>query len=809
MERKISSETRSAPTQGSISSLSTDSSSSHTLKTPHSKYAGPDPIIVSSSGSLDNALAHPVPALPVVTKEGPVSPSPIAKQPLEAVRLEPLKQSLDKPAARPSGGSSQPRSPQGWGEPSDDGMMCMMGSGPSSLPVRPMRSRSTNQPVGETRVPSQEAQRNAGYPRAAPPPALGPPASSSSQSSAGAHNRLSQDWIKVPPQSMAERTNIQNSISPRRPNFERALTDSAAASYEGKSQRAGRMSADQLRPTSASAPRSRHNSMSTPPALALMSSHGSTAGTKVRLLRPIPKLTQRRSEDMLRRPSEDGPGLMSRGGAAISPATGNVAGTSETKSSGLSLKKSTGALKALFRGGANKSKDRASSQTPPLPSLDPHNARSRPSTSGSRVSSEGSPRFQSRLESPSLTPSPLIWNASPATAPTASQAPRRSMDPQSQGVVDARHRVLTSEKATYPSSNRPHQPSNPAVRLPPSMEKGGSADTMVAGQPTLAEALPSSSLPYLNALARASMIVESEIRQSVYGGHSPLPTSDSSTSSQDVLVDSPIKHSRSLHLLSLPDLDLDFDGAFDSIGVSPASTPNKHRPAPAPPKDSPTPTPSPTQHKGDKVRRRRSLSLDAPLQEADWSLPMLPTTSAPIMREPSIRRSVVQQAQSQHSLKLSISSGSNELMQASSQSSDHSQGTPSASETGLTPSPSPPKTPTEPITIPTRMSLDRVEAALQADARTETKQPTLPPQIPLPPTPAALQPSEKTSMVVPPTMVKRIPSPIERLVSDVDKTGLKPRERTRSLQRRSKIVVPDGNWSWRGLAREVGRLLAV
>ena len=496
----------------------------------------------------------------------------------------------------------------------------------------------------------------------------------------------------------------QSSPSPRRPSYDRSntappLSPSPAdrnetRAQEGRPQRPGRGSLDQLRSYSSGAgpSRPRQSSFSTPPAAILDAAHhaesaGSgaklslfrTGTSKVAAQKPI---KGRKSEDMVR-PSLDASSKDTKSTSkaqqkalGVNASAPGVTPTEERKSSGLSLKKSSGALKALFRGTGKKDRSAA----PPIPGgaeLGKNAAKSRrPSTAPKE---EGFGPFSSKTPGSAGQPE----RSATSLAPVEYEQGRRSlgvertlypappmMRTRSHGAAADLEGDMAdnTDGASHPTLQLPTRQRLPSRDLPPLPPASPLAPTLDEATPpqtvspkpqlsTLAEALPVSSLPYLSPL-RASFLLESsgsdlapvavpEAAESVestvavnevssatsVSPASSVSTTRPSTTNTTPSVEESLSMSRSLHLLSLPDLDLDFnfDSAFDRIGNSPSTpkrSPNKHRSRASP--SSPTPQrshtvrQSPTTSPSPRItrthsERRRSRSFDGLASPLTWS----------------------------------------------------------------------------------------------------------------------------------------------------------------------------------------------
>jgi len=688
-----------------------------------------------------------------------------------------------------------------------------------------------------------------------------------------------------------------SSPSPERPAYERSntappLSPSPADRNEaGRAQRPGRGSLDQLRSYSSGAgpSRPRQSSFSTPPAAVLDAAQNAEptgSGGKLGLFRTgpnkaaaqKPQLKGRKSEDVLR-PSLD---ASTKDTKAISKAQHKALGvnggvpshapTEERKSSGLSLKKSSGALKALFRGAGKKDRFEA----PPLPNPVEQDRKAsksrRPSTAPKDETSEP---FGSKAPEPSDQAERKASNL----APVEYEQGRRSlgvertlypappmMRTRSHGA-DAILKGKTGEDdngASHPTLQLPTRQRLPSRDLPPLPPSSPLAPTSnEPNQPQQADtkpqlsnptdALPLSSLPYLSPL-RASFLLESsgsgpvsdaaaetagsvestvavnELAAALSATSSSSPASSASTtrpstSNTTPTAEEPLATSQPLHLLSLPDLDLDFDfdSAFDRIGASPSTplrSPNKTRShaSPSSPtpqrshtvRQSPRPSPSP---KITRVHseRRRSRSFDGLTSPLTWMSRLegdsygfdsaeinklfaaSQNASAPVMSAP---------------LEPSSSEDSHASGEAPTAMSDSAPSAPPSSSHGRTDSyastndtasPSPPQTPEDvkPTSFPDLPPVPKVQDSAYGVA----------PTIPLPALPpmaeAPVTPPNPHSVTLAPAAVIHDLKPIEPTQPVVRAARVnKP-----VLNNRSVVVRPDEERTIISLARDLERAL--
>lgn len=680
--------------------------------------------------------------------------------------------------------------------------------------------------------------------------------------------------------------------SPPRPSFERNQSEPLSptrSSVHTRPEYRSRASLDHLRANDSSPtpPRTRKTSFSTPPQAMLDgAAEKDSNGGRMNMFRNMnskmstPPLHSRKSEDGLRR-SEDmlRPSMDSYSkkelkamqkeaqrnlGVATPPLVTQEKEREEgRKASGLSLKKSSGALKALFKSGKGKDKE-ATPSPPPMPQG--MKVRSRPSTSEGASSSFGA----SSRPRPSLQEERSLWpSTSRSRTPGAATPEPRSVSdgrPSANGresVPFPGRTSFSTERAMYPShprstasrvssdsSDRTRKPSRdlPPLPMPSPHEPKSFEAHQKEGEKKhspLGEALPVSSLPYLSMMAGGSAS-GTESNPVTPGETSVAPVIDF-TRTPPRLADtlgtttpSPLfKPSKSLHLLSLPDLDLDFDLSFDKVNGSP-STPRrspgqKRRTNPDSPVacgspsrsasvSSPSrPTRRPSPVKRTTSERRRSQSFDGPGQDPNsWfnngfdmssKFASGSSSSAPLLSKP-LEPSLMDEPRP-----VSVSnvpSASNEARQAnhheysqsfSSQpsapsSSDHVRTPSNASSTNETTSPSPPHTPDEEKSPHSGfgVALDTTPTPSGKAKSTTLGEPiclSRPPSIPLPAVPAA------TAIV---TEVQQ--AVVEPIKSEKDKPELKqPRQCVRKLQSNGRIVKPEMPGNNKSLARDVDRRL--
>ena len=743
---------------GSSSSLSTAAStSSRTLKTPHSKADhthAHQPSIVSSSGSHEtehNAeYDGPVPALPkdrlrqMTQMDDAWSPTPPQRY-LKGSEGQEVKHTRNARGKTRSRAKEQSPTPQ----------QLAVEQSPPTPPK--------DQAVILDRLPVSKERSQGSMPRGSPPDHL---------DMAQAHKRLSQDWVSItfpgpvtevppsrnrqaPPMLPKDSSNqmrgetvrktskplpgpmmvpMKDDPSPSRPHFERAnsappLPQVSDDKQEERAQRPGRGSLDQLRSNSGEPPRARQNSQSTPPA-AIIEAASNAAMTSASVNRvglfglkskgSSPPLEPGRV-DALKSADSGRPSLSSgrTSGKAVQQQQQRALGLGsansqrpdltespapvdmERKSSGISLKKSSGALKALFNRGASGKKDRTETP-PPLPAHLAQDGRlrgaSRTSSSSPRPRTPGSPTSTAlglKTES-DVIPSRSSFGAERAMYPAPALQRTRSQGnqpvvpntggqpmiatrsaggrPPNQRLPSAPIQNIRTEAMPMESEgkrqNRDLPPLPPVSPIPPAqggLQSEYQPEALVEAQKigmaalrglpenaplhlklsTLAEALPTTSLPYLTpasfgldkdihgVVSPQSQETRDQLRDVDTGSTSsnfgratardvPLVQADSSSipansaKETDYLDVPTLSTYQSLHLLQLPILDLDFDLSFEQIGISP-STPRKSPQKSRLSSSSRTP-PSPTLRRSSTARAspssssspQRSLTTRAP-----------------------------------------------------------------------------------------------------------------------------------------------------------------------------------------------------
>lgn len=899
----------SRPSGSQASLATTASTSSRTLKTPHAKldYSQPQPTIASSStlSSHGDYNDSPTPAMPLkdrdarselaareardtrsptptqrsvtarkattapVMSQGPLPAPPNFVMPLQAVAT--------KPASHPFMTASSPPQP----------------TGRTKGPPAPLNIRRKESSLGQdwVQVPHDVQDEHSVKKRSPISPAMNIlPVNENEARSTHQVKKGGREPMLVP----------MKLESPLRPGFERASTAppmSPMAPSE-MAQRQGRGSLDRLRSVSPNPPRPRQTSMSTPPAAVLEAAQSQSTGSRLNIFRTgtvktPPQLRTRKSADVLR-PSMDT--LRAAGSTAATGISKNPkdarstskeqqralsvahgatpthpAADPERKPSGLSLKKSSGALKALFnRGASGKGKERA--DTPPLPKLaqlekeKEKTGKRRPSTApkddapkvlGTRpvnpsewsvindnevqeVSLEQEPGRRSLASDrarypvhPSLRPPPSLRAASygpsdyaPGTAGARLRLPSRDLPPL----------PPPSPVGEQAQASAPSQGSLPA--------RTGHSEQIEEGKPqraNLGETPPSSSLPYLSPL-RASFLLESQGPEgaklesaattpatSVTASPGPNAMSTSSSNSETMgtptasFLDEPLKISKSLHLLQLPDLDLDFSLSFDSIGLSP-STPRRGSPqkararmSPASPQRSLTmrhsPRPSPKVMRANS-ERRRSQSVDAHQSPILWGLDSsslespeisklfassstssVPGLSKPFEPTPSDDSHQSQETEAAQS-RTASSPHSNQSLPSRDRSSSN------VSSTKDTSSPSPPMTPED------------VKANVFPDLPplpTQAKMLNPPPSIPLPALPPAAPapvtpPSQISSALALPSLAPA--ATIQEVTRVEEKKVIRTARVSKPvLHSRSVAVIPDVSRTTVALARDMERAL--
>ena len=820
----------------STNSLSTTAStSSRTLKTPQSKLDHPlSPAIASGSGWTDDHSSSPVAAIALRRAKEvvePRSPTPTQPQFRDEGRISSQRVFRDRLSPPPlkhiallptQAGEAALLRKQGAASTQSSHIFTR----PRPPPLAPLDIKKGN------RLSEGWVAINLAAP------------SGSNQMHAGGNSPLLAEACAVPhhparlPQ--AKMIPVKESMVPSRPGFERASSAPPLSPME-RIANEGRSSFDYMKTRTASPTpfRTKQDSFRTPPSDLL--------DTPILLddHRPIrnPSPLRARSSDAVLRPSVDSVrGAMSKKdskaihreqqqalGVASTVVSASSAPEGEKRTTGLSLKKSSGALKALFiRGASSKGKERA--DTPPMPSLVASGKmRSRPSTA---------PHSDSRPRLSFGRPKTPDFSAEYQTSPFC--APGRSSLSSDRAIYGAPPMERAISRGSHPSMILPPRPRLPSRDLPPLPPPSPKPppETRPA-QPTLAEALPTSSLPYLSPLRASFLLGEIDAQ----GGPKPMEstsiTSSSASTTRPPAIASgkisPIKPSRSLHLLQLPDLDLAMNFSFDKMGMSP-STPHKtpHGPSqiepstgsPTPPRTRTNTTPSKSSPKVSQPgsQRRRSKSFDGPGSGTDvWrsdanklfvsstssSAPMLSNSSIPLRaREEPL--AMAPKPVPRHRQNSSLSS------QPSVPSTmDHTRTPSNTSSTNETPSPSPPHTPREEKTLaglgfgdldsptsaptPTPPALDTTETPSFVPKPFVLNEP---PSIPLPDAPAPA-PAKVAALAPSPEIGSAKPVEPEKT-----RTTLKgPRENKRVLLNKSKIVVPESNASLKSLGREVELLL--
>jgi len=646
-----------------------------------------------------------------------------------------------------------------------------------------------------------------------------------------------------------------------RPTFERMHSAPMSPTKTTRPEYQSRKSMDQLRSGSPTPPaiRNRKTSFSTPPQAILDNASAPLdKPSRLNIFRTgnkmsTPPLRSRKSEDGLRK-SEDmlRPGAVDmfskkelkamqkeaqRNLGVATPPPAMVEKEETRKTSGLSLKKSSGALKALFKTGKGKEKEKESTPSPP-PMPEGFRIRSRTTTAPLSTPTEfkredarpslderARPSFRSRGPTPSPVPSAIterervpsdgsLKGKGRETVPFPTSTLSTTSTTTGRGSFSAERTMYpTNPRAGTPleeeSTERPREPSRalPALPMPspsPSPHEAKSFESQMnkdgdKKHSPLGEALPVSSLPYLN-VAGSPVIPDTSPK--VTGPTTPPK------GAREPKTPSPLfKPSRSLHLLSLPDLDLDFDLSFDKVNGSP-STPRKASPQKqkrviaSPTRSVSISSPSrarPELTQRTTSERRRSQSVDGAPYWFDFSnsnaVMASTSSSAPVLTKPfepageEVKKPIVAPIASAemqaHNSSLSYSS------QPSAPSSlDHAR-TPSSSAS----SPSLPRTPvdeknnydfnlTDLDTTPVPLA-SKTKATVLGEAITLSR----PPSIPLPAVPV-------------PTVV------VEPIKTEKDKPELKkPREYVRKLYSTGRVIHPELPGSNKSLARDTDRLL--
>ncbi|WVW82100.1 hypothetical protein I302_104105 [Kwoniella bestiolae CBS 10118] len=823
-----------APASASTNSLSTTAStSSRTLKTPHSNKTEHNPIIASSSSIMDSS--SPSPSVPIAVQraksfqhqsptpnrtqvpamaQGPLPPTPLMTD------INNLRGSTKPLNIPPNRGKTPPplevkenRLSQNWVHiDNTDTDMGLRGTSIDETPVVPARNK--------TRLPTAKM---------------------------------------VPVKKMS------SDIAPSedRPPLERNQT-APPLSPTPLPQKGGRKSLDQLRSVSPS-PASRQASLSTPPSSLLDNAPPSLSSSSWKKAEK-PPMFSRRSEDLLRTSTETAPtkkeirAMQQRTLGVASTATLSPPVDMDKKPSGISLKKSSGALKALFhRKDSGKGKEKERSETPPVRRRPSGDELRRPSTDELRRPSMGS----------RPTPSPVQHRDSPESQTRASFSADRTMYPAPPPMLRAAS-TGTSPLLNVAGPSKPRSLARDAP-APPQTVSPVSAPSEQSPETPSSEIIPSSSLPYLSAMANrvslappADITPVAKIEDLTSKTRSP-EFSDSTTraSSSTPIEISPIKHSKSLHLLSLPDLDLDFDFGFEKFAGHPnlAGSPTTPRRSPRNPRSpyrgskakaspkasparsystrSPRATPLPPKLQRTASERRRSQSFDGPagsipVLEDFWksssdmggsSQPSYITpsvakffasassSSAPMLSQGSLSpdKPLPHAPANESEPELSHSRSRSRSNSSRISSSDHVRTPSNASSTNETPSPSPPHTPPErnldglgfgdispegTVIAETPAAPVSVEIKEEPVEEKKAAPPALSiaPDIPLPPAPQ--------SALASPAMITS-PSPQPEEKNELQK----PRERSKSLMSRSQVINPDPQFTIRALAKEVERLL--
>ncbi|KAK6905515.1 hypothetical protein I203_106344 [Kwoniella mangroviensis CBS 8507] len=810
-----------------ISLSTTASTSSRTLKTPHSSKTEHNPIIASGSGILDSS-----------------SPSP----------------AVSTAAQRAKSFQHQSPTPNRTQVPAT-------AQGP--LPPTPLITDMNNF-RGSTKPLNIPPNRG----RTPPPLEV-------------TENRLSQNWVhiddtdidtkpksttvieekpviparsktRLPTAKMVPVKKMSSDIAPSegRPPLERNQT-APPLSPTPLPQKGGRKSLDHLRSISPS-PASRQASLSTPPS-SLMDNASAGASSSAFKKAEKPPMFSRRSEEMLRKSTEAAPtkkeirAMQQRTLGVASTATPNPPADMDRKPNGISLKKSSGALKALFqRKDSGKGKEKERSETPPSRRRPSGDELRRPSTDELRRPSMGS----------RPTPSPVQHRDSPESQSRASFSADRTLYPAPPPMLRAAS-TGTSPLLNVAGPSRPRNPFREAP-APPQTVSPVSAPSEQSPETPSAEMIPSSSLPYLSAMAnRVSLAPPADITPAskiedltAQAKRSESSASITRASSSTPIEISPIKHSKSLHLLSLPDLDLDFDFGFEKFAghpnlAGPPTTPRRspksprspYRKAKASPKASPARSystrspraaPLPPKLQRTASERRRSQSFDGPAgsiptlddfwkSSSDMGVALNPSYITPSVAKffasassssaPMLSQGSLSPEKPLPPAPVVPEYGPDRSRSRSSSSrisfSDHVRTPSNASSTNETPSPSPPHTPPErnldglgfgdispegtviaetsavPVTMETKQ--EPVEERKSAPAVL-----SIAPDIPLPPAPEPILAS---------------PATIESAKPEEKKELQKSRQRSMSLMSKSQIVNPDPSFNIRSLAMEVERLL--
>ncbi|KAL1406191.1 hypothetical protein Q8F55_007880 [Vanrija albida] len=467
-----------------------------------------------------------------------------------------------------------------------------------------------------------------------------------------------------------------------------------------------------------------------------------------------PTLRTRRSADLLRRPSTELLNFGFRDSAAKEAAKEQKAlqqrslgvSTGEAVADGrktpvLSLKKSSGALRALFRGKPKETQQAQDVPDMPAPRASisdlfrPTPTVSTPSTTASNLSS--------RSRTPSSPGSSLPNDRKTFPVPPHLQRSASDSGPPSPPRVGGK----VTPRALAPSRELPAVPSPEGSPRSFHSYRQSPVNALLNATPiTATPELPQPSVSPSGSDGARSTGSASTVRQvAEVSSSSRQQSSPQWSPSKESPADwsptpspgpegndwSPIKPSRSLHLLQLPDLDLSFDMGFDAINLSSPTTPRKPSPRSrrgsldlsSPNTQSPTRSrsintdrlqaPRTEAERALRAERRRSQSFDGPgsgqedpwrahAHDESWVTPQMmklfspSSSSAPLLSSaPELSTSASDFKSSTSSLgpALSVSDTDSASTHPSGRSSGHERTPSGSSSTHETSSPSPPRTP--------------------------------------------------------------------------------------------------------------------
>ena len=643
--------------------------------------------------------------------------------------------------------------------------------------------------------------------------------------------RLRKGSLPLP---MAQMVPMKSNSPPPRPSLDHARSLPIAA---GQPQRKARASLDNLRSKSpgpgAQPPRARQNSLSTPPSVVLeTAAHEKSGGGIFNVFRSGRRSEDalRRSEDMLRRsedmlrPSMDSiqPPVMSKKESkarakeiqkSLGVANGSMPGTTmslplseaseskdkERKSSGLSLKKSSGALKALFNRSKGKEREKEMANFPPMPSSD-ELSQYRNFTAPAAPVAEPRPSFtqkRAKTPEPKIAPEPEKPKRDNKLDKLDTAGHARTLYPSRVSAADKMRKLRPELVPVIPSEAAPQRD------LPPLPSPSPVRPTADTAAPSLVVTEPINGLGSASSLASSSRSFGNSTLEPAF---EPSSTLRSPSPRLDVAPTPPLDldfdNSRWQTFLQMPNLDLGFDITFDKIGRSPTSprlSPGGSNSSPSrssPQRSftlraSPSPRSSPRLSRSNSDRRR-SQSFDGENRPShdffagvsrfdgpDFSKAAFTTPpsnySATLSGSRDTESSVETPDLSAEAAKLSravpIMSSEGLAQVTLSRASTPSE----SSSTNETHSPSPPRTPEEDhsaqVPEAPRMPKKATPKVLAAPERRALNPPNIPlPALPpLPPTVAALKPSTASSSapiaLAPPVQVPELPASTTRQAS--------------------------------------------